>query len=304
MQQYELILSKWLDSINFTVQDMVIPSANVKQVMIQDGTVYFLKVKGAVEEVNRELYLGSLLKKYNVPIAEPMINKAKSYYSLHEGKLYCLYEALAGKTAAAANTSEQAYLFGEAISRLHAGLSHADNSKAYVKNMDFNKLLREWAIPESLKLDNRVLIINDFMRIHFFPIIEQLPEQMIHRDAHPYNFLFDGSRLSGFLDFDIASIGPRIFDPLYCSTAILMNQFDHWKSNMAWFELLKEIIKGYEQNIPLTAVERKALFPMLLSIQLIFAAYFMKYNVEISKANLEAAFWLLAHQDTIMNIVK
>ncbi|WP_010268135.1 phosphotransferase enzyme family protein [Paenibacillus senegalensis] len=304
MNACEEVLSNWLDTMKWTIHDVDTPSANVKQVTIEDGTRYFLKSKKSLEEVKRELYLEPVLKQYNVPVAAPIISKKQLFYAIHGDTIYCLYEALSGNTASETfRTLEQPYAFGEAISRLHTGLANADPLQAFVKDMELFKQLKEWAIPESLQLDERVMPIDNYMRNHFFPILNELPRQIIHRDAHPANFLFDGDRLSGFLDFDLATLGPRIFDPLYCSTAILMNHFHHWKESMVWFDLLREIVKGYEDNIRLTLLEKKALFPMLLAIQLIFAAYFKKNDAGISRLNLEGALWLWDHQETIMSII-
>lgn len=304
MQQYEAVLAQWLDHpAAGIIRDANHSTGLVKQVMASSGKRYYLKAKKSLEEVERELYLDSVLTQYNVPIAAPLISKENRHHANFEGKIFCLYKALAGETASQWYTLEQAYVFGEAISRLHIGLAHCDESRLFVRPMELERQLREWAIPRSLDLDeDQMSGVQEYMVAQFFPMIEELPGQIIHRDAHPYNMLFNDGVLSGFIDFDISTIGPRIFDLCYCSTALLMNDFAKLKETGLWFNLLKELIKGYETNIPLMEIERKAIFPMLLAIQLIFTAYFNDQQADLARMNLEGLLWLFAHQDTVMNI--
>ena len=107
----------------------------------------------------------------------------------------------------------------------------------------------------------------------FGELFEKLSKQLIHRDPNPSNILFDGDRVSGFIDFDLSHRNIRLFDPCYCATGILSewrgveNIYDKWP------EILTGILHGYDSINPLTTEEKQAVFYVICSIQMIFVAY-------------------------------
>ncbi|WP_176758937.1 phosphotransferase [Alkaliphilus peptidifermentans] len=271
----------------------------VKQVKVNNGKTYYLKLKESIDEIERELYLQTTLKKYNVPTSMPLISVDNLYYTFHNEDIYCLYEELPGSHVTDFFNLEQVYLIGEALSRLHIGLEHCNPNMFNTKNMDIMKQLIEWAIPESKKLDKNINNIEEYLISNFFPNINSLSKQIIHRDTHPQNILFDNKKLSGFIDFDISTVGFRIFDLCYCSTAILMSDFSNQKLKNEWLNIFKHLYEGYTSNITLSNVEIKSLFPILLSIQLIFIAFFKDRNEDIARINLEGLYWIYKNKDKI-----
>jgi Ser/Thr protein kinase RdoA (MazF antagonist) len=67
--------------------------------------------------------------------------------------------------------------------------------------------------------------------------VATLPQTVIHRDPHPGNMLFEDGYLSGVLDFDLMMRGPRIFDPCYCATSMLLAQFLDERHREYWLDL-------------------------------------------------------------------
>lgn len=53
---------------------------------------------------------------------------------------------------------------------------------------------------------------------------DRLPRQLIHRDVHFGNFLFDHGEFSGYIDFDLSQKNIRIFDICYFLTGLLSSQ--------------------------------------------------------------------------------
>jgi Ser/Thr protein kinase RdoA (MazF antagonist) len=295
MNHFEVIRN-WLETDKLTLIDVDTPSKKVMRVESEQG-IFYLKQKSSTDEVNREIYYFEKLKENNVPISVPMMGKNQQYYYEYGGNIYCLYESLPGSTVENVQSRNQANACGEAISNLHKGLRMCSEVELNASRMDIKSQLKDWAMPVTLELEPKVAHIIEYLETHFFPIIDSLPQQMIHRDAHPRNMLFDDGLLSGFIDFDISTYGIRIFDPCYCSTAILMQDFNEQARRNQWFEIYSELIKGYQTGIQLTENEKNSLFPVLLSIQLIFIAYFKDIDVLISMLNVDGLLWLYDHRN-------
>lgn len=111
------------------------------------------------------------------------------------------------------------------------------------------------------------------------------------------NMLFEDGELTGFIDFDISTHGIRIFDPCYCSTAMLMQDFKEQAWREQWFGLFSALIQGYRSGTELTEQEQYALFPVLLAIEFIFTAYFKEINEPVARLNLDALMWLFDQRD-------
>jgi Ser/Thr protein kinase RdoA (MazF antagonist) len=124
----------------------------------------------------------------------------------------------------------------------------------------------------------------------------ELPKQLIHRDAHPGNMLFQDGQHSGWLDFEISMRGPRLFDLGYCSTSLLMNGMPDLARRQAWFGLLIALVTGYESVCPLTSVEHRALRVMQMCIEVIFIAFYANIHHSNGVAqNIDALIWLSTH---------
>ena len=295
MNHFEII-GNWLDTDKVTLKDVDTPSKKVVRV---DGeqAVYYLKQKSSVDEVNREIYVHRKLLESNVPISTPMKGRNQQFYLEYDGKIYCLYESLQGSPVGNVQNIQQAFAMGEAISQLHKGLRLCSEVELNASRMDIASQLTNWAMPATLELEPRTVEIIEYVETNFIPITDALPQQLIHRDAHPNNMLFHKGRLSGFIDFDLTTYGIRIFDLCYCSTAILMQDFNDQGKRAQWLDLFSELMRGYQSGIQLTEQEKNALFPVLLSIQLIFIAYFRDIDVSISKINVDGLLWLYDHRE-------
>jgi Ser/Thr protein kinase RdoA (MazF antagonist) len=123
-----------------------------------------------------------------------------------------------------------------------------------------------------------------------------LPQALIHRDLHPRNMLFQDGHLSGVLDFDLMMRGPRIFDPCYCATSMLVVRFANEADRAYWFGLLRAVFAGYCRFVPLTAEEQSGIFTMVAVIHLIFILYWLRaHRPDAALLNQGALFWL--HQN-------
>lgn len=162
---------------------------------------------------------------------------------------------------------------GEGLARLHLALQTCD--PLLCQQEDYAATLRDWAIPTARSVLTDTAWLEDFAaRVEAtFPA---LPVQIIHRDPNPDNMLMADGRVTGFLDFDLSRIMPRIFDLCYAATGVLCDAFLHVdKAECAgFFDAAKAIWQGYDSVSPLTGAEKSALPDMVLAIQLTCVAAF------------------------------
>lgn len=239
------------------------------------------------------------LSKNGIEISVPLLTVNGQYFLEIDGKIYCLYRALPGKVFNQHFDSDylkRAYLYGKSIALLHDGLKEV-NLHQLIPEMNLKEEIDNCVVPTIVKEidDDMTLfqsIISDINQ-NFFSIINTLPIQIIHRDAHPGNIVINEHQVSGFIDFDITRKGIRLFDLCYCSTSILMSNFNDSNCRQKWLKILGELIKGYTNINPLTENESKSIVYIIFSIQLIFAAYFYDLgNKEVAKYNLEGLYWI------------
>jgi len=89
-----------------------------------------------------------------------------------------------------------------------------------------------------------------------------LPHQIIHADFYPSNVLMRGNQVSGILDFEFASPGPRAMDVAIGLAAFGISTWRAIKD----LRIVEAFVTGYQRRIPLTSVEIEAL-PDLLRLR-------------------------------------
>ena len=97
---------------------------------------------------------------------------------------------------------------------------------------------------------------------------------MIHRDVHFGNFLFSGSILSGYIDFDLSQKNIRIFDLCYFLAGLLAHETGADLA-LPWSRLLEVTVDAYHNLNPLSGEERAAIPLVMQAIELLFAAYYL-----------------------------
>ena len=87
------------------------------------------------------------------------------------------------------------------------------------------------------------------------PLLADLPHQVIHGDANPENFLAEGDRIVGLVDFGDCLYAPRICELAICLPYMMMDRDDP-------MEAAKALIEGYCSVIDLSDEELDVLFPL------------------------------------------
>ena len=188
--------------------------------------------------------------------------------------------------------------FGAAIARLHVALRGCDQIVS-MPDMDLpgdigrcSPMVRSiW--PANQRPPGPIL---DELETGLANCFAKLPQQLLHRDAHPGNMLFQDGQLTGWIDFELMERGPRLFDLCYCSTSLLMNGLDDPTKRQAWSGLVRALVEGYDSVSPLTLVERGAIRMMQMAIEVVFIAWLAHNNYPaIAARNIEALAWLFGN---------
>jgi Ser/Thr protein kinase RdoA (MazF antagonist) len=110
---------------------------------------------------------------------------------------------------------------------------------------------------------------------------DELPKQLIHRDMHYGNLLFNNGVFSGYIDFDLSQKNVKIFDICYFLIGLLIDH-DKKKDDVdKWYEIVSSFIKGYETINHLTKREKDSIGCLMKNIEILFVAYFLGEEDEV-----------------------
>ncbi len=167
-------------------------------------------------------------------------------------------------------------------------------------NKDLYKMVYGFAVNEIRKVDhsNELYSIYEDLEQDVKKIVNMLPKQLIHRDAHIHNIIFNNNHLSGVIDYEIVEINVNIFDLCYCSTSVLCEVFTKEELRGKWFNYVGNLVTGYNQVNPLSANEKESIWYVMLCIQTIFMGYFSS-NKDIYKINKAMFQWIYENRNQI-----
>lgn len=193
---------------------------------------------------------------------------------------------------------EAACAIGEGLARLHKALRACDPALCHQE--DLAATLQHWAIPAVQAAGLNDPWLGDF-QARMAGSFSTLPMQIIHRDPNPDNLLMENGRVTGFLDFDLTRILPRIYDVCYAATGILSTAWNRADEATLqhFFDLCKNVWQGYDAVSSLTEAEWRALPDMVLAIQLICVAAFVgsdKY-AHLYEVNRQMLAFIVQHLD-------
>ncbi len=131
--------------------------------------------------------------------------------------------------------------------------------------------------------------------------MENLPMQLIHRDCHHGNIIVDGEQVSGFIDCDHLSLGPRVFDLADFIVHMIKQDVADPERTAAWFGLFPAVIQGYEKETPLLQEEKQALYYVMVGVLLGLAGWFFDTgDAAKARSELEAIRWMYHHRQEIL----
>ncbi len=239
----------------------------------------FVLRTGSRDLLMKDLKISKALAKQGFVSSLPVPTKTGSIY-LDGEALFVLSQALKGSPLPdddrfGDERTEFGVKYGRSLARLHKALKEVQD-EVCPDEVNLYRTVADWALPNVRQLNlqwNMGLdeaFFTDYLE-SFGTLYDALPKQLIHRNPHPGNILFLDGEVSGFINFDLSELNIRLFDVCYCSTGILSETSDEMYEK--WLDVLSGILHGYDSESNLAPEEKQAIYDVICSISMIFAAY-------------------------------
>ena len=267
-EKIKALLTRW----NLEGQELKQIYASVWQV----GEDYVLKTYVEPESLERNIAINQHLEAMGIPVGNLLRTTDGRQYVESEGRYFFISRKLEGSNILSLKFGNRiGAQMGGIIANLHVAFeslegkvelwdnSLLDEMKGWVResfeNSGFRNVSREEyeAVCEKLEA-----------------VYERLPAQLIHRDVHFGNFLFDKGDFSGYIDFDLSQKNIRIFDLCYFVLSVLSEKEKFEIDEEKWFGFLENVFNGYDKILPLTQEEKESAVVVMECIELLFLAYF------------------------------
>lgn len=300
--QIKKLLPRWnLDSME--IKPVYQPNSQQRSEHVwQVGENYFLKMFSDIATMKKEL---SLIKRTNGE--ENIIATVDRNETIEwNGNYFVMLRKTEGESILSKDVLKQpdsGRYIDELIGQITLQL--AEITGDFPEN-DLLETTLTWALP---RVNNQLDLPSEWVTTFQGKITElfpKLPKQVIHRDLHGGNLLLAENSATA-IDFDLAELNFRIYDPCYYLTSVLSEQFleeDFQEDD--WLELADEVLLGYDQIICLTAPEKAAIPYVMLANQLICVAYFSEYDKyqQLLEANVKITQWMIDIFEKLKKLVE
>ncbi|OCA88428.1 hypothetical protein A8F94_24525 [Bacillus sp. FJAT-27225] len=271
-------------------------------ILTNDEKKFIIKRKDNLKQFYSELKLIGLLRKNKFLTQFPLINKLGDFSLPYKDSHYSIYNYLEGSTFGAEESLRSPIipkLLGETIADLNKIMESADFLSEYPIK-DLYQMVYGFAVNEIIKIDPSEELLNVYQQLEedIKDLFNILPKQLVHRDAHIHNIIFNNNSLSGVIDYEIVEVNLNIFDLCYCSTSVLSEVFSKEELRGMWITFVGNLVASYNQVNPLSTNEKESIWYVMLCIQTIFMAYFTS-NDEIYKINKAMFQWIFENRNQI-----
>ena len=249
------------------------------------GEAYVMKTNDNLGGLKRNIIMMKTLEECGIPVAKIIPTVDGMDYIEHDGRYYLMMNKLSGVHILDIYEEDYkniAYKTGKIVAKLHIAFI-ACEQKITLWNNSLLDEMNGW-IYKSLKENQfRYITELDFETSlnELKDCYDKLPRQLIHRDMHFGNIIFDKGEFSGYLDFDLSQKNVRIFDICYFLMGLLINHEKKKEDAEKWYQIISKFIEGYEVTNPLTKLEKDSIVCLMGSIELLFLAYFLSKEDEI-----------------------
>lgn len=240
------------------------------------GEEYVLKVYQDRNMLERNLKMLEILNETGIPVGKVISDKSGKQYVSDGSHFYFLSEKLSGSNILQiGGETKLAETMGSVIAELHIAFQKCESEGEFWNN----SLLEEmegWIREQFEKSKWKYISQEEFQKVvlELDSLYGELPVQLIHRDVHFGNFLFDEGKFSGYIDFDLSQRNIRIFDLCYFLLGLLSEEEKLKITEEQWFDFVTKVFKGYERKLPLSKAEKQAVPCVMECIELLFTAYF------------------------------
>lgn len=245
--------------------------------------LYVLKEYGNLNTLQRNIEIMKILYKAGIPVPKIIQLPNGEDYFKQNNKMYILTTKLKGKNIVNINQCDEKWFFdfGTILAKLHIAFIECKEKISFWKN----SLLEEmngWVSRYLCKFHPEYLHQNDIDEsiYELTQVYNDLPKQLIHRDVHLGNFLFENGSFSGYIDFDLSQSNIRIFDLCYFLLGILLEENNKRVEKERWYKIVRQVIDGYNSLVALTQIEKQSVACVMKNIELLFTAYFLSIGNE------------------------
>lgn len=268
---------------------------------------YVIKEYQDLGSLKRNISMFKTLFQVGVPVPRVVqMPDGRDYFEV-DGKQYMVTTKLSGKSMQ--NISECSDLwffeFGTILADLHVAFQECEKTISYWNNSlleEMNGWVRKNLTEYSPKYINTVDVDKTIQELE--QVYSALPRQLIHRDVHLGNFLFEGQVFAGYVDFDLSQSNIRIFDLCYFLLGILCDESKFGIDTERWFDIVKQVIEGYHSILPLNQEEQKAVACVMKSIELLFVAYFLGIGDEKLAEDAGRLFhFIKTHESRLISVI-
>ncbi|MEE0266189.1 MAG: CD3324 family protein [Acutalibacteraceae bacterium] len=242
----------------------------------QIGDSYVLKLYSESESLQRNILINQHLDKMGIPVGRLLKTNNGALYTEDNGQYFFVSEKLKGSNIVKLKLrNNKAEMMGEIIANLHIAFKSFEDKAEFWENSILDEM-NGW-VKESLEKSGwhniscdeyEEIIVN--LQKHY----NSLPVQLIHRDVHFGNFLFDKQKFSGYIDFDLSQKNIRILDLCYFVLSVLSEKEKFGITEEMWFEFAEKVFAGYNKILKLSNEEKQSAVFIMESIELLFLAFF------------------------------
>lgn len=244
------------------------------------GEKSVLKVYRDRVMLERNLKVLDILNKMSIPAGKIIPTLDGKQYVSYGSNFYFLSQRLPGSNIVKIrNKTEIATRLGEVLADLHIAFQRCEGEVRFW-NSSLLEEMNGWVRDQLEACDWTYISKEEYQQIvsKLGSIYGQLPVQLIHRDVHFGNFLFDQGEFSGYIDFDLSQRNIRVFDLCYFLLGLLSEEEKLEITKEQWFDFGVKVFTGYERKLPLSEVEKQAIPYVMECIELLFVAYFEGQN--------------------------
>lgn len=245
---------------------------------------YVLKIYDNLTSLERNIVLMKTLHEAGIPVPKIISLPNGADFYEEEASYYLLTTKLSGSHLLDISSLNASWYFrfGEILATLHLAFQKCEGKISYWNN-DMLEEMKGWVATNINKCSPDFLKLEDVS--HTISELEDsygiLPKQLIHRDVHLGNFLFDGEEFSGYIDFDLSQSNIRIFDLCYFLLGLLLHEdYNQIEEMKWWYFAVNQVIRGYDSRISLSFAEKIAVPCVMKNIELLFVGYFLREGDE------------------------
>jgi Ser/Thr protein kinase RdoA (MazF antagonist) len=272
------------------------------------GDKYILKTGNKINQLKKNLSLIEALTDQGIPVAKVVKTVNGLDYVIENNEYYFISEKINGEHITDiydGNHKDLSFMIGKVIANLHIAFRECQNKIPCYDN-DFYCEIVGW-VSQTFQEKNITLVSPEILNNCISELKElypKLPRQLIHRDIHMENLLFENNILTGYIDFDLSQINARIFDLCYMTLSFLIDNVNNEDKSLKWFEILHYIVNGYNSIIPLTVDEKNAIPIMMIAIEMLFVAYFTNQNDKVcADGSATMLIWLWKNRDKVISAI-